>query len=67
MIRYLPLCGKNTKSKEKKKVRKKVKIATMDIEKIVSVTNFIWTYLYQFFNDFYSLNNSRKPLRRPFD
>jgi len=46
MIRYLPLCGKNTKSKEKKKVRKKVKIATIDIEKIVNITNFIWTYLY---------------------
>ena len=30
------------------------------------VINFIQTYLHQFFNNFYSLNSSRKPLRRSF-
>jgi len=31
------------------------------------VTNFIWPYLYQFFDDSHGLNSSRKPLKRPFD
>ena len=31
------------------------------------VTNFIWPYLHQFFNDSHSLNGYRKPLKRPFD
>jgi len=33
----------------------------------LSVTNFIWPYLHQFFGNFYGLNGIRKPLRRPFD
>ena len=32
-----------------------------------SVTNFIWPYLHQFFNDSHSLNGYGKPLKRPFD
>jgi len=31
-----------------------------------SVTNFIWTYLHQFFDNFYSINRARKPLWRHF-
>jgi len=31
------------------------------------VTNFIQPYLYQFFDDSYSLNGYGKPLKRPFD
>jgi len=32
-----------------------------------SVTNFIWPYLHQFFEDSYSLNGYGKPSKRPFD
>jgi len=32
-----------------------------------SITNFIWPYLYQFFDDSHSLNSYRKPSKRPFD
>ena len=32
-----------------------------------NVTNFIWPYLHQFFNDSHSLNGYRKPLKRPFN
>ena len=31
------------------------------------VTNFIWPYLYQFFDDSHSLNGYEKPLERPFN
>ena len=31
------------------------------------VTNFIWPYLHQFFNDSHSLNSYRKLSKRPFD
>ena len=31
------------------------------------VTNFIWPYLHQFFNDSHGLNGYRRPLKRPFD
>jgi len=34
---------------------------------VISVTNFIQSYLYQFFDDSHSLNSTRKPLKRPFD
>jgi len=30
-------------------------------------TNFIWSYLYQIFDDSHGLKASLKPLRRPFD
>ena len=33
----------------------------------ISVTNFIWLYLHQFFNNSNGLKASLKPLRRPFD
>ena len=33
----------------------------------IYVTNFIWPYLHQFFNDSHSLNGYRKPLKRPFN
>jgi len=33
----------------------------------IYVINFIWTYLYQFFDNFYGLNSSKKPLKRPFN
>jgi len=29
------------------------------------VTNFIWLYLYQFFDDFYGFDGAGKPLERP--
>ena len=32
-----------------------------------NVTNFIWSYLHQFFDDSHGLKASLKPLRRPFD
>jgi len=32
-----------------------------------SVTNFIWPYLHQSFDDSHGLKTSLKPLRRPFD
>jgi len=32
-----------------------------------TVTNFIWSYLHQFFDDSHGLKASLKPLRRPFD
>jgi len=32
-----------------------------------AVTNFIWSYLHQFFDDSHGLNGSQKPLKRPFD
>ena len=31
------------------------------------VTNFIWPYLHQFFNNSHSLNGYKKPSERPFD
>jgi len=31
------------------------------------VTNFIWPYLHQFFNDSHGLNGYGKPSKRPFD
>ena len=33
----------------------------------ICVTNFIQSYLYQFFDDFHGLKTSLKPLRRPFN
>jgi len=32
-----------------------------------TITNFIWSYLHQFFDDSHGLKASLKPLRRPFD
>ena len=32
-----------------------------------SVTNFIWPYLHQFFDNSHGLNSDRKPLKRPFN
>jgi len=34
---------------------------------IFTVTNFIWSYLHQIFDDSHGLKASLKPLRRPFD
>jgi len=34
---------------------------------LLIVTNFIWSYLHQFFDDSHSIKTSLKPLRRPFD
>jgi len=36
-------------------------------KEVVDVTNFIWSYLHQFFDDSHGLKASLKPLRRPFD
>jgi len=36
-------------------------------EKLSSVINFIWSYLYQFFDDSHGLKASLKPLKRPFN
>jgi len=33
----------------------------------VNVTNFIWPYLHQFFNDSHGLKNYKRPLKIPFD
>ena len=30
------------------------------------ITNFIWPYLHQFFDNSHSLNNYKKPSKRPF-
>ena len=41
-----------------------------EVKKILNkqyVTNFIWSYLHQFFDDSHGLKASLKPLRRPFD
>ena len=38
-----------------------------EVERILNVTNFIWPYLHQFFDNFHGLKESLKPLRRPFD
>jgi len=35
MTRYLPLYGRNTKLKEKKKVKKKRQVVTLEKEKII--------------------------------
>ena len=35
--------------------------------KLPAVTNFIWSYLHQFFDDSHGLKASLKPLRRPFN
>jgi len=40
---------------------------TLGLQFIMSVTNFIQPYLYQFFDDSHSLNGYGKPLKRPFD
>jgi len=32
-----------------------------------AITNFIWSYLHQLFDDSHSLKTSLKPLKRPFD
>ena len=34
---------------------------------INTVTNFIWPYLHQFFDDSHGLNGYGKPLKRPFN
>ena len=34
---------------------------------LLAVTNFIWPYLHQFFDDSHGLNGYGKPLKRPFD
>jgi len=38
----------------------------MDLSK-GSITNFIWPYLHQFFDDSHSLKSYRKPSKRPFN
>jgi len=42
-------------------------IVELELSNIVNVTNFIWSYLRQFFDDSHGLKASLKPLRRPFD
>jgi len=38
-----------------------------NLEPYMSVINFIWPYLNQFFDDSHSLNSYGKPLKRHFD
>jgi len=38
-----------------------------EVRKLKVVTNFIWPYLHQFFDDSHGLKTSLKPLKRPFD
>ena len=44
-----------------------VSLSTIKAEFITIVTNFIRSYLHQFFNDSHGLKASLKPLRRPFN
>jgi len=44
-----------------------IKFAHMKNDRNEANTNFIWSYLHQFFNDSHGLKASLKPLRRPFD
>jgi len=47
--------------------RVEIIVDEVDLLEEVSVTNFIWPYLHQFFNDSHGLKASLKPLKRPFD
>jgi len=42
-------------------------MGSMPCEELSSVTNFIWSYLHQIFNDSHGLITSLKPLKRPFN
>ena len=57
-IRYYTICDSMTQGK--------VFLFYIEGSENLAVTNFIQPYLHQFFNDFYSLNDAKKPLRRPF-
>jgi len=43
------------------------KMKEIQKEAKAAVTNFIWPYLHQFFDDSHGLNGYGKPLKRPFD
>ena len=59
-IKILQILGLNYK-------RKKKETPHPTLLPFISVTNFIWPYLHQFFDDSHGLNGYRKPLKRPFD
>ena len=42
-------------------------LATLQFNDAIFVTNFIWPYLHQFFDDSHGLKSYRKPSKRPFD
>ena len=52
---------------EDKMVQSGIVFFKYSLQPTLSVTNFIWSYLHQFFNDSHGLKASLKPLRRPFD
>jgi len=50
------------------RVKNVVKLHMSDVSRSTRVvTNFIWPYLHQFFDDSHGLKASLKPLRRPFN
>jgi len=46
---------------------KEEKVYVPKDDKLRAVTNFIWPYLHQFFDNFYSLKGYGKPSERPFN
>jgi len=46
---------------------KEEKVYVPKDDKLRAVTNFIWSYLYQFFDNFHSLKGYEKPSKRSFD
>jgi len=61
-----PYSSKIEKESSYDQVTKHLPLSTPK-EKRDIVTNFIWPYLHQFFNDSHSLNGYGKSLKRPFD
>ena len=57
---------KRYKNKKKKKESRLLR-TPIKKKQINLVTNFIWPYLHQFFDDSHGLNGYGKPLKRPFD
>jgi len=55
------------KNKNKNLITLQVQVDKKNSMKFPFVTNFIQSYLHQFFDDSHGLKASLKPLRRPFD
>jgi len=49
------------------KLERAIAVRNVDSTNNSSVTNFIWSYLHQFFDDSHSIKHSLKPLERPFN
>jgi len=59
-----PICEKKKQKEKRKEVKKAEKDEFLTNK---GITNFIWPYLHQFFDNSHSLNDYGKPLKRPFD